>query len=1048
MPKSDNGHPSAQQLAAFDSGLLRPSEWEALERHVAGCAACCERLEALPEDSMVTLLRSSAAPPHRPETADTRDLTRGCADTPVTPPGLVVDVPKSLAGHPRYRVLKQIGAGGMGAVFKAEHRLMERMVALKVIRPELTDKPGAVERFRTEVKAAARLSHAHIVTAYDADQAGDVHFLVMEYVEGESLDKVIQRRGPLPVAEACDIVRQAASGLQHAFERGMVHRDIQPANILLLHPSPERERRDRKTPVANAPGSDGGDPESGAVVKILDFGLARFASERSPSGSLTPVGAVVGTPDYIAPEQALEPQKADIRADIYSLGCTLYHLLAGRPPFPEGTALQKLMSHQERKPNPVSEVRAGLPEDLLRVLDRMMAKDPARRYQTPAAVVEALTPFVAPKPASSQTSPRRRGLLILLAVAASLGMFLAVAGLVAVIWQRTHPHVTVPGDQPGPGTVLFPDELHRFGGKSGPYTAAAFDRMATLALTGGADHVLRLWDLDSDEEIAQLVGHTNAIVSIDFSYDKRSAISADRDNHVRVWDLANRRQTAELSWTDGKVRSVGFTWDNRHAWIAGDNGTVAIWNTAEVQKPLQRHSLAGRIEGAALDRYGTYLAAGGPDGAIRIRNMAKKQSGPELIGHRAAVTCAAWSADARYLLSGGMDNTLRLWRAATGKELRKFQGHSGAIRCVALSRNVGWAISGGDDGSVRLWDVDSGKELRAFPGHDDAVVAVAFSINGRRAYSAAKDGTVRVWKLPGGYDDISAPFGDVAASVALSEQSVERTEVLAKCGGDETVKLFTMPDRKPLATLTGHTHMVVSVALSRDGSTAASGSWDKTVKLWNVADGTTRHTLKGHAGVVRAVAFSADGSTLASAGADQTIRLWEVATGKPQGTLKGHTGAVWSLAFSDDGKTLVSAGTDQTVRTWDVDGRKQLRMLTGHKGPVWAVAITRDGKYIASGGDDQTVRMWYTDTGRAWRVLPGHQGAVRAVAFSRDGRGLASGSLDGTTRLWDVASGRPGSQMEKTDDAKFTSLAFQNDGKLLVAGTADGNVKMWELTPK
>ena len=164
--------------------------------------------------------------------------------------------PKELADHPRYRVLGLLGAGGMGAVYKAEHRLMERPVALKVIRRGLTDDPAAAERFRREVKAAARLSHPHIVRAYDAEQAGDLHFLVMEFVEGTDLARLVAGQGPLPVARACEYARQAALGLQHAFEHGMVHRDIKPQNLML-------------TP-------DG-------QVKVLDFGLARFVSESAPS---------------------------------------------------------------------------------------------------------------------------------------------------------------------------------------------------------------------------------------------------------------------------------------------------------------------------------------------------------------------------------------------------------------------------------------------------------------------------------------------------------------------------------------------------------------------------------------------------------------------------------------------------------------------------------------------------------------------------------------------------------------------------------------------
>ena len=255
----------------------------------------------------------------------------------------------------------------MGAVYRAEHRLMDRPVALKVIRGDLLGNEAMVERFRREVKSAARLaSHPNIVAAYDAEQAGETHMLVMEFVEGTDLARLVERRGPLPVGEACEYARQAALGLQHAFEDGMVHRDIKPQNLM-------RTTRGQ--------------------VKILDFGLARFASEVASQAGLTAEGMVLGSADYIAPEQIDDPHAADIRADIYSLGCTLYFLLAGRPPFPDGSLIQKLMAHSEKTPRPLAEIRADVPPELAQVVERMMAKDPARRFQTPDEVARALAPF-------------------------------------------------------------------------------------------------------------------------------------------------------------------------------------------------------------------------------------------------------------------------------------------------------------------------------------------------------------------------------------------------------------------------------------------------------------------------------------------------------------------------------------------------------------------------------------------------------------------------------------------------------------------------------
>jgi serine/threonine protein kinase len=218
------------------------------------------------------------------------------------------------------------------------------------------------------------LSHPNIVTAFDADQAGGQHFLVMEHVAGVDLDRKVKQTGPLPIRRACHFARQAALGLQHALEKGMVHRDIKPQNLMLTG-----EGR----------------------VKILDFGLARFASEVSidgqtiagNDGGLTQDGIALGTPDYMAPEQCIDSRTADIRADIYSLGCTLYFLLTGQLPFPHGSAIEKISAHLERTPQPLTELRGDVPPELAAVVQRMMARDPAQRFQTPNEVAAALAPF-------------------------------------------------------------------------------------------------------------------------------------------------------------------------------------------------------------------------------------------------------------------------------------------------------------------------------------------------------------------------------------------------------------------------------------------------------------------------------------------------------------------------------------------------------------------------------------------------------------------------------------------------------------------------------
>jgi serine/threonine protein kinase len=335
------------------------------------------------------------------------------------------ELPTELRDHVRYRILKKLGEGGMGAVYLAEHKLMNRTVALKLIRSELAAQPHLIQRFHREVQAAARMSHPNIVHAYDAEQAGSCHFLVMEYVEGTDLARLLKEQGPLSLREACQSIHQAALGLQHAHEHQLIHRDLKPQNLM-----------------RTAQGQ----------VKILDFGLARAVQHAQQQvGDGTASGMILGTPDYMAPEQADDAGHVDIRADIYSLGCTLYHLLSGRVPFPGQNMVGKLAKHASTEPTRLDELRPGLPSALVQVIAKMMAKDPAARYQTPADVVTALEPwcqdsletveFTPVQKTSTSRLARRAWILVPLAVIAGLAIYF--------LQDRLHRNKNVSDDSSG-----------------------------------------------------------------------------------------------------------------------------------------------------------------------------------------------------------------------------------------------------------------------------------------------------------------------------------------------------------------------------------------------------------------------------------------------------------------------------------------------------------------------------------------------------------------------------------------------------------------------
>jgi serine/threonine protein kinase len=279
----------------------------------------------------------------------------------------------------KYKLVSFLGQGGMGAVFEARHTVMDRTVAVKTMARSLLARPDAVARFHREVKAAAALNHPNIVAAFDADCVGNTHFLVMEFVEGRDLGYWLAHRRRFPAHFACECIRQVALGLQHAHEYGMVHRDIKPSNLMVA------QRTHDDSP----------------VVKILDMGLARFKSESREDGTLTSTGQIMGTPDYVAPEQAQNTKRADIRSDIFSLGCTFFHMLTGRLPYQGESVMAKLMARAAEDAPRVGSLLPEVPRELDELVARMLSRNPAGRPETPAEVAAAIAAFVQAPTAAS-----------------------------------------------------------------------------------------------------------------------------------------------------------------------------------------------------------------------------------------------------------------------------------------------------------------------------------------------------------------------------------------------------------------------------------------------------------------------------------------------------------------------------------------------------------------------------------------------------------------------------------------------------------------------
>lgn len=610
-----------------------------------------------------------------------------------------------------YLLLDILGEGGMGRVYKALHRRLNRLVALKTIREECLSKDSdAASRFDREARAAASLNHPNIVTLYDFDQANGVQFLAMEYVHGPELGRLVKRHGPLGIEEAVDCIRQAALGLQHAHEQGMVHRDLKPSNLLAMDPHGARRTgrhhlRNLQRPSPEDPGSDDDRLPDGAVIKILDMGLVRMIDPKGERQStLTQEGELFGTPDYIAPEQARDARKADIRSDLYSLGCTLYFLLTGRAPFKGDSVLDVLMAHQLDTATPVEELRPEVPEAIGNVVRKLMAKKPDSRFQTPIELVKELA------------GPRGPSTPARVMPGALADILLPVTGLTPSISDKTP----------------LPQALAN--------------------------------EAEAAKKIGEYRGHNGAVQALHFAADRRQLASGSADGSVRLWGMSrqtNDKETLPIPTRAG-VQAVEFSPDRRLLAAAADAkaGTIWLWDRcAAISKPtVSLHGHSAPIECLAFGPAGKLLASAGKDCTVRIWEVdtARPREICLLEGHAQPIQAIAFSPDARLLVSAAADGILRVW--GLGKlwyEARSaLECHEGRILTVRFSSDGRAMATGGADRSVKLWDVRAGlpqrEPLHVLTGHNAEVRCLHFSPDDRHVISVDADGLVILWEVSSG----------------------------------------------------------------------------------------------------------------------------------------------------------------------------------------------------------------------------------------------------------------------------------------------------------
>lgn len=652
----------------------------------------------------------------------------------------------------QYKVLKHIGVGGMGVIFLAEHMAMKRRVAIKVLPAERVNDREALERFYRESRIAASLDHPNIVKVYDAAESGNIHFMVMEYIEGESLEQLTRRKGRLSIEEAADYISQTACGLQHAHDRGLIHRDIKPGNLVL---------------------------EKTGDLKILDMGLARLFQEHSTLTVDMGNGAVIGTADYIAPEQAINSHDVDIRADIYSLGATFYTLLTGQPPFANEPVTQKLLAHHMREPMPLALVRPEVPEAMAAVVAKMMAKRLADRYPIPEKIVEALEPWAKPRFVGALPTmrmagtrknlpvvvaserPRRRRLYALL----TAGAILLAGGVIAALQNRDNKsHAAAPTpvspETPvvpaPPPSVETPKPPEPPPGELRQYDTCG-EQIERLALSptdpwfagGSRQGVVRIWDMESGKILQEMPGHAGVVWFVAFHPRGRLLASSGADATIRVWNVDTGKEATKIKGPPkSQMWSAVFSPDGRQLFSGGDDGIGRIWNveTGELIRTCEKHGKT--INWVAWSPDGSLVYSAGWDGTLRGWDAATGAQRFAYTEEKRKINMVAVTQDGRHLLCSNDNGQVHLLDATSGFKVATFLDKTPTQWSAAFSHDGLRAVTCGSDNDVHLWNVAQGRQICTFVGHTDKVPSCVMTANGKRIITASWDKTVRMWVTP------------------------------------------------------------------------------------------------------------------------------------------------------------------------------------------------------------------------------------------------------------------------------------------------------------
>jgi eukaryotic-like serine/threonine-protein kinase len=1008
-----------------------------------------------------------------------------------------VDEPASEGGHRfgRFLILGTLGRGGFGIVFLAWDPVLRRQVALKVPQPEAVVTPEARKRFQREAHAAAGLDHPNIVPVYEGGAVDTIAYIAAAYVPGPTLAIWLSRQTrPVPAHDAARLVATLARAVEHAHERGVLHRDLKPSNILL-------QRQE------SAPRSD--QDELGRLSdfepRITDFSLAKLADGLGPD---TRSGVPFGSPPYMAPEQAEgKLSKIGPTTDVYGLGCILYELLTGKPPFQGETQLDTLRQAIANDPVAPRRVRRDLPVALETVVVKCLQKEPVRRYRIARELAEDLERFLAgesvhARPLGPWEKLRRRAGRhpTALAIVALLVLF-AGSILAGRSWFEERLHAS------RESALLLQAEVRdrELAARRAQYVAdiRQVPRDIQDHRTRQADELLarhrprpgeedlrgfawsHLWRRNHTER-RTLNGHHGDVYFVEFSRRGDLLASAGKDGTVLIWDTVRWQLVRKILVAQTEVNVAGFSPDGKTIATVDDDGKLKLWEVATGRCRWEKRAHSGNAVVARFSPDGKAVVTGGRnDGRGTVWDCATGSPLAAWQAHARNVENVAFSPDGSCLVTAGFGGIKRwTW---PDRELIGTLPESDSVQCAAFSRN-GRLLATAHEGdhSVRLWDARGDKLLRRFPGHTDGVFAVAFSADDRTIYSASDDQTIRLWDVATGTErGVHVGHSGRVWNLVLSPDG----RSIASAGRDGTVRIWDLEPRQVGRRLP--VRVPCDFGFTPDGQTLLvfelEPAW--SVSRWHVRSGSLiGRKLLMVTGSPSPSAFSGDGRLLAVANEQATITICDLETDDLQSLRDPALGKVEGLAFSPDASFLLSrksvpsavllvwdlASRHLVTVPWDCTGQacwtptnevfaelrqggfgwlnattRQTKRITTKPGiSVGSLTLSTDARLLAVAPlHSRKIQVLSMDTLALQKEFAGHRDGQSELTLSPDGNTLASAGLDQTVKLWDVATGE---ELLTLDGFRgpIWSLRFSPDGKALAtfSGTGPnkpGEIRLW-----